>query len=354
MDLTSPGFVTTVQVLCAVVFIAAIVLWPGKGRWRKSWGVVGTVAARLGAALLIVTASLTAAAVTVNSMFGIVSTWADAGALLQVEDNPTLPEPGVSDIGGGLTTYGVQGPISKYFGSVNVWLPPGYTAKHKRDYPVIMALHGWPGTPDTITQVFNLESYAYQAARQHKMKMPIIVMPQWGKNGWDTECTNFDKDRQIETWLAKDIPGWVKAKFPGAATGPESWATWGYSAGAFCSRMLAMLHPATFGADIDLSGYSYPIFATQFTPFQPNSPEGQRYDLMRLAQIDPPATSLYLVTDPKDTMSGPNTQQLAKLGKDKFKTTLILGTGGHSPALWRAHVTPAFEWLGKTLKGFKP
>lgn len=358
MNLTSGWLVHGSQAAAVVVAIAAVVWWPGRGAWRKRWSVVLTVLARLATMAVVVIASVVALALSLNAQFGLLSTWGDLKAMFQTQVDPGAPESGVHVEGGGLTSFSVTGPLSHYTGQVDVWTPPGYQSRlHRKTYPVLMAMHGWPGSPLFVQQHLPLLPDIEAANRAKKLALPIVVMPQWGKNGVDTECTNGSPSLQLETWLAKDLPLWLKAHYR-VKTGPENWAIYGYSAGAWCARMLTMNHPGTFGAAIDLSGYSRPLFASNYVPFSPTSSEGQSYDMIAKAELDPPNVSIYMMVDPADTNPGEGASYTSSLAlknaaQPPLKITWVPTTGGHTTAAWNPQTVKGLEWLGRTLKGFK-
>lgn len=358
VDLTQGWLVHGSQVLTILAILGAIVFWPGRRGWRRHWTLALTLLARLATLAMVLVLSLTSVALTLNERFGVVTSWSDLVGLAQDGGGDTPGSGGNPVVEGRLTSFpAVKGLTSHLTSRVDVWTPPGYDARHDtHDHPVLVALHGWPGNPRFLEQHVRLLQGVVQDAQAHKMAWPIVVMPQWGSGGRDTECTD-SPGHLDETWLATDLPLWVKAHYR-VRKGAENWATYGYSAGAFCSRMLTMKHPGTFGADIDLSGYSNPVFERSFVPFQPNSPQGQAYDLIDKARIDPPNAAFYLMVDPRDTNPGegssyPSTLAFKQATQAPMRVTWVSTTGGHSVAAWNPQTVLALEWLGRTLTGFR-
>lgn len=359
VDLTQGWLVHGSQALALAAIVAAVVFWPGRKGWRRHWTLALTLLARVLTLAVVLLLSFSAVAITLNDRFGVVTNWSDLVGLAQAGggDDPGTPGNPVDE--GKLTSFpAVKGLRSHLTGRVDVWTPPGYEShRNTRTYPVLVALHGWPGNPRFLENNIRLLPAVEQAVKAHQMAWPIVVMPQWGAGGQDTECTD-SPGRLDETWLATDVPLWLKANYR-VRKGADNWATYGYSAGAFCSRMLTMKHPGTFGADIDLSGYSSPDFGSHFVPFAPSSPQGQAYDLIDKARIDPPSAAFYLMVDPRDTSPGegssyPSTIAFKQAAQSPMRVTWVETTGGHTVAAWNPQTALAMAWLGHTLKGFRP
>lgn len=251
---------------------------------------------------------------------------------------------------GSLHSYSVTGATSHYTGAVEVWTPPAYTSR-SAGYPVLMALHGWPGSPRMLPRNLRLLDELTSASDHHQISQPVVVIPAWG-NDVDTECTDGDAAHRVETWLSVDLPAWVHQHFR-VRMGAMNWATYGFSAGAYCASMLAMRHPTVFGAAISLSGYSSVWFEKSYQPFRADSPQGRRYNLVDLARSRPPV-SIYLLTDKGDQRSYPSLAPLITAARPPLRLTTVFGTGGHTVALWIPQTALALAWLGHTLTGFSP
>ena len=118
---------------------------------------------------------------------------------------------------------------------------------------------------------------------QHRMAPSIVVVPRIDTPAsLDTECVNGGPGQpQTDTWLAHDLPAWTVNHFR-VERKRTSWATVGYSYGAWCAASLAMRHPDVFGAAVVLLGYFRPDFSAAYDPL---STDGLRnYDLVALAR----------------------------------------------------------------------
>ena len=258
---------------------------------------------------------------------------------------------------GGLVTYVVHGARSGLTGTVLVQLPPGYSSRPvSRRYPVLEALHGYPGTPSEWTSVYHLPQDVQQLVSRHQLRQPLIVMPQIQfPAGVDTEGVNGPPGQpQVETWLTRDVPAWIGQHFP-VAPHRSAWATIGLSAGGFDAAMATILHPAQYGAAIVLGGYYRPSFGPFYQPFGVGSPAARHYDLPRTVAGHPPPVSLWVQTSHADKISYRSSVQLLRAVRAPMAVhAVILRNAGHRASVWIAMEPRALQWLGLNIAGFRP
>jgi enterochelin esterase-like enzyme len=71
----------------------------------------------------------------------------------------------------------------------------------------------------------------------------------------DTQCADSVDGRQwMDTFISKTVVSAVDAHYPTVAR-PEGRAITGFSDGGYCSAILTLRHPDTFGTAIPISGY---------------------------------------------------------------------------------------------------
>lgn len=137
-----------------------------------------------------------------------------------------------------------------------VWVPPAWFARPRPELPVVMLLHGTPGTPQDWIDGGQAAATADAYAADHGGSAPILVMPDVnGTIDGDSECVDGPGGR-VETYLTADVLRFVQDVFHVAAPG-RTWAVAGLSEGGSCSLMLALRHPdlfATFGDYAGLAG----------------------------------------------------------------------------------------------------
>lgn len=90
---------------------------------------------------------------------------------------------------------------------VLVVLPRGYDPAKARTYPVIVGLHGLPGSPHSFDNTGILR-VVNRLTLQHKIAPSIIVLPQIDvPDHLDTECVHGGPGQpQVDTWLSRSYP----------------------------------------------------------------------------------------------------------------------------------------------------
>jgi S-formylglutathione hydrolase FrmB len=371
MELTDQGPIVILSVVAAALF-ALVVL--GRPRWRNRGA---RVASRGVTTILLNLVVVILALAVLNDQYVFYATWADLfgaqsaqvlthhggtvkealaapvrGARLPttpaVGANYALPQPGAR-----LQIYSVLDPSAHTKVPVDVYLPAGYDPRSSRRYPVILGLHGLPATPESFVR-HNFLSTADRLTAEHKLAPSIFVIPQIDVPAEvDTECVNGPPGSpQTDTWLTKDVPAWAIAHLH-VRTDRTSWATLGYSYGAWCSAVLSMRHPGIFGAGIVMEGYFTPEFAPSYSPL--SAAQLRTLDLTRMAGSDPPPLAMWVLASRQDHRSYPTTGTFVKAARRPLSvTSVILATGGHRPSVYEPYSPDALTWLAETLPGFRP
>ena len=265
---------------------------------------------------------------------------------------PVLPNPGQQ-----IQNYTVTGARSRIAGQVLVYLPPGYDPTNARKYPVILALHGFPGYPGVYFNELHIDQTMDDLIAARQIAPAIVVIPQINSPGaLDTECVDAPNAAgpQDETWLARDIPSWVVSHFA-VQTARTSWATLGYSFGGWCSALLGLRHPDVFGASVVIGGYFRPDFSRSYDPIVPGSAAARGYDLVRTARTNPPPLAMWVMASRSDSLAYPTTAQFLLGARPPLSvTTVLVKSGGHRVDLFLPFVQQSLAWLGQTLPGFRP
>jgi S-formylglutathione hydrolase FrmB len=140
-----------------------------------------------------------------------------------------------------------------------IYLPPEWFAKKAPPIPTLILLPGEPGGAPDWSSSGDADTTANAFAATNGGKTPIIIMPDSnGINTEDSECVN-SKFGNAETYIAKDIPTFAHSVL-GAATGPNSMAIAGLSAGGTCSTMIALNNPDVFSTFASYSGFTAPQY----------------------------------------------------------------------------------------------
>lgn len=139
-----------------------------------------------------------------------------------------------------------------------VYLPPSYdqpAAAHRR-YPVIVFLHGWPGSEGNWPGQGHVGETLDRLIRSHAIPEVIGLFPDGGGSGHLGRSMWLDGapgESQMETYLVHDLPRWADATF---RTIPEARmrGVIGLSDGGTGAINAALRHPSVYGAAGSHSG----------------------------------------------------------------------------------------------------
>ncbi|MEU6917299.1 alpha/beta hydrolase [Streptomyces olindensis] len=375
MSLTGTPFLCTLIVLSVVALVLPLFLWSRVRGPRVLRG-----AAR---ALMLLFAQGTAVALVftlVNNANSLYDNWADLlGTGDHVQQAADLGADGTGGIAlkrlpkvrqtfqpaagpgmraaGGVRVTQVRGRVSGVNAEVYVWLPPQYhepAYRHHR-FPVVELLPGYPGSAKAWFGSLHAHEQLEPLMRDGRVAPFILVAPRTNLlAGVDTGCANIPGTVNADTWLSVDVPKMVTDNFR-AQPAPRGWAVAGYSAGAHCAAKLAVAHPDRYRAAVSLSGYNDPIGERDSLAAQNPTlrAENNPYLLLRGATV-PPRIALYLSGQPHDGYEAAVAlEQAAKAPTTVHVVYIPRSAGGHTMALWRPQVVPAFEWLTQEM-GVRP
>ena len=257
--------------------------------------------------------------------------------------------------------YDVQipGSVSGYAaGSSLVYLPPAYLGTpHAQNLPVLIALHGQPGAPADWFTGGQLQQVMDDFAAQHHGLAPVVVIPDLsgGVNSNWSLCLDSKQGRGA-TYLAEDVPRWVQDNLSAGLSGPQQWATAGYSYGGTCALQLAVNFPEAFPTFIDIAGEN-----------EPTIPGGSQSLLDTYFGGDASAFAAQNALDVLKKQTFPNTAGIVVIGKDDgvyngegrqvYNAAKAAGMdvqlqelqGGHSWQVWKEGLSNNLDWLGHRL-----
>ncbi|WP_460069699.1 alpha/beta hydrolase [Streptomyces sp. YKOK-I1] len=364
MSLTGSTFLCTLVALSVVAVALPLALW---SRLRGPRVLRG--AARV---LMLMFAQGTAVAlvfVLVNNANNLYDSWGDLlGTSDHVQQAADLGADGTGGVtlsrlprvrqhfeqtGGGVRVTQLRGRVSGVDAEVYVWLPPQYheAAYAHRRFPVVELLPGYPGSPKSWFGSLRATAQLEPLMRRGKVAPFILVAPRTTLlPGVDTGCANVPGTVNADTWLSIDVPRMVMDNFR-AQPAPKGWAVAGYSAGAHCAIKLAVAHPDRYRAAVSLSGYNDPIGERDSLAAQdPALRRATNPYLMLARAAAPPAVALYLSGQPGDGYEAALAlQKEAKAPTAVHVVYIPKSAGGHTMALWRPQVVPAFRWLSTQL-----
>ncbi|MET9403079.1 alpha/beta hydrolase-fold protein [Kitasatospora sp. NPDC002965] len=248
----------------------------------------------------------------------------------------------------------LNGPKSGVSGKVWVWLPPEYNdPKYARTGFPVLTLYAGGQSAGYNTWTDNqlpIQEYGADLSKQGKAHPFIMVMPVQNLDSNEAkalECADIPGQPKMGTWMAEDIPDFVRANFR-TVKGRDGWGLMGASTGAFCSAKLALQHPDKFKAAVPIDGY-----------FVPDSPLWKGHDAERQAN-----SPELLVTQGKAdvrilaTAGGANAYEmkLVKAWAAKAAPPLTVEYyeqpgGKHLTSDFKKMIPDTLQWLSKNLAG---
>ncbi|MCX3060930.1 alpha/beta hydrolase [Streptomyces beihaiensis] len=348
MELTSTSFFVTLNIVTFLMVLTTLFLWgkvrgPGWVRWPLRTGLI---------VLCQLTAIATVATV-INNDYGLYASWDD---LLGTENGgtgnmtgPPATRAKFSPANGGVRTTYFRGERSRLAGEVLVSTPPGYdeAARRTTHYPVVMLLHGVPGSPQTWLDRGGMPGRFRDLVGQGLAHEAILVMPIVDPGGVDTDCTDLPH-RRTATWIASDVTDLISRNFR-TLPSPRGWGLMGLSTGGYCAARLPLQFPDKFaaGAALDpdpLTGD--PDVVEDARLRARTSPMG----LLRAARTTPlkPSPALFLATSKQDPDSPPS--YIDRFREDAAGTGVEVATdvvprGGHNWNTWQGMYPKALPWL---------
>ncbi len=159
-------------------------------------------------------------------------------------------------------------------------VPATYDAA--RAYPLVMVLHGNPGTADGMLATYPFDGASKQDA--------VLVYPDGMGNNWDLYTTPPASNADMP--FIQALPAEVGSKVHVDTT--RVFGS-GYSGGAFFLNQMACLAPGTFKAFASHSGGA---------PYEPNNPPSWPNGCLKCAAGPTPAILLHGLADPEVDPSG--------------------------------------------------
>ncbi|MFJ8627143.1 alpha/beta hydrolase [Kitasatospora sp. NPDC093550] len=158
----------------------------------------------------------------------------------------------------------VTGAKSGVSGKVWVWLPPEYNDPKfaKTGFPVLTLFAGGQsnGYNTWTDNQLPIQEENERLVKEGKSHPFIMIMPVQNFNGDEKnalDCSDIPGQPKMGTWMAEDIPDFVRANFRTVA-GRDGWGVMGASTGGFCSAKLALQHPEVYKAAVPIDGYFIP------------------------------------------------------------------------------------------------
>lgn len=241
-----------------------------------------------------------------------------------------------------------------------VYLPPQYFSKAYASYrfPAIELLHGSPGQPSAWVNVMNVIPVFLQLLNAHEAQPAVLVMPDTdGGQQYALQCLNDPHGLQDMTYVGREVAAWTAASLRVQPPGP-AWGIAGYSEGGYCAANIGLQYPARFGFTGVLSGYFAPIASQVPVDGKPRDIQVYRH-YPRLELVNSPDEYITRIPsrviiphfflaagaeDLGDVRDAEVFRQELELRNASVPLVIIPG-GGHQARVWRAALTPMFEWM---------
>ncbi|MEW1808486.1 alpha/beta fold hydrolase [Pseudarthrobacter sp. NPDC080039] len=172
----------------------------------------------------------------------------------------TWTPPADMPMAGRVVSAQIPGVLSKLPASeAYLYLPPAYQLQNAPNLPVLVLVHGLPGGSRDWVASGQINLVMDQYAAAHKGLAPVVVMPDAsGNHAGDPPLCLDSKLGKSATYLAVDVPAWVKSSLAAGRGGARSWAIAGFSYGGTCALQLGVNYPDTYPTFLDISGEDQP------------------------------------------------------------------------------------------------
>ncbi|CAM3451396.1 alpha/beta hydrolase [Tsukamurella hominis] len=291
----------------------------------------------------------------VNSLY---SAYPSVEDLLPVDYPATVPRPSPGATAErGVVVRATVPPVRSRFAARQalVYLPPAYLSGARERLPVLMLLHGQPGSPRDWFSGGKLARTMDSYAQRRGGVAPVVVVPDaTGGQFANPLCADTGRARAA-TYLAEDVPAWVRQNLAVDPT-PQAWAVGGYSYGGTCALQLATRFPEVFRTFLALSPDAEPDLgggreATVRDAFAGDRGAYARADpLTQLSLRGFPESAGVLVAGTDDAASTAAAKRVAAAAAGAGMTVRTRWIrGGHDFAVWSGGLTAELDWLGGRL-----
>lgn len=298
-------------------------------------------------------AAVLSVAVWVNDANGLYTSWNDLLGRTQVPAVAAAPDPDPApatfrSVGDRLVETDYTGPESGLTGEVMVWTPPQYDEAAYRDhhFPVIVLLHGVPGSPLAWVRGGRAPELLGAMMREGTLPPAVLVMPRINP-GSNTDCSNVPGGAQTATWLAHDVRRMILRQYR-VRTDATGWALAGDSTGGYCAAKLPLQYPRVFATGLALSPDDFHGDAAVLA----DSDLRAANDPIQLAARGA-SVAILVATSANDPSSSPaNAEALYRAARlpTRVEPPLIVRDGGHNWGTWQAMYPTVFGWLGTRLR----
>lgn len=291
----------------------------------------------------------------VNSLY---SAYPSVEDLLPVDYPATVPRPSPGTTAErGVVVRATVPPTRSRFAArpALVYLPPAYLSGARGRLPVLMLLHGQPGSPRDWFSGGKLARTMDSYAQRRGGVAPVVVVPDATGGQFANPLCADTRRARAATYLAEDVPAWVRQNLA-VDPAPQAWAVGGYSYGGTCALQLATRFPEVFRTFLALSPDAEPDLgggreATVRDAFAGDRGAYARADpLTQLSLRRFPDSAGVLVAGTDDAASTAAAKRVAVAAAGAGMTVRTRWIrGGHDFTVWSGGLTAELDWLGGRL-----
>ncbi|HLJ08785.1 MAG TPA: alpha/beta hydrolase-fold protein [Acidimicrobiia bacterium] len=233
-----------------------------------------------------------------------------------------------------------------------VYLPPDYFDPAHADerFPVLYLLHGSPGISVDWLRAGWVDRALDDLLAKHRIAPYIVVLPDVnGGYRRDTECEDIAGGPLTQTYLVRDVVGYVDANYRTIAD-RRARAIGGLSTGGYCAVNLTLRHQDVFSAMISHSGYDRPdqnlytgdLFGGNREEERANTP-GQYLPTIPITQ----PLAAYFDVGMGDNGSRTESAAMVKVLQQRGVTVAYhdFADESHNWAAWRRNLFSSLPWL---------
>ena len=235
-----------------------------------------------------------------------------------------------------------------------IYLPPAYLAEPGAvNLPVLVLIHGQPGSPQDWLVSGGLTEILDGFAARHQGLAPVVVLPDAsnaGNSNWPLCLDTAVSDSA--SYLARDLPDWIRNNLGVGTAGAGQWAVGGYSYGGTCAVQLAANYPDVYPTFLDIAGENEPTIAGGHQELLniyfggDSNAFREQNALDRFKAMQFPGTAGIVVVGEDDDVYAPEGRMVYDAAKAAgVDVQLQTLPGGHSWQVWRAGLENNLDWL---------
>ncbi|MCL6437341.1 MAG: hypothetical protein K6T51_01925 [Rubrobacteraceae bacterium] len=236
-----------------------------------------------------------------------------------------------------------------------IYLPPGYGAlqNHFEHYPVVYLLHGSPGRPEDWVNVGGIKDKMDTLISEGKVRPMIVVMPQGNPSQFSPSSEYVNgAEGDWATYITRDLVRQIDEHYR-TVDGPGGRAIAGLSEGGFGAANLGLKHRGEYGVIGSFSGYfkMFPNDARRLFGHRARVEARRNSPMDYLNHLKGKLPAFYLYAGRSDGVFLRQTGRFAhELERRHADLSFHVYSGGHSWALWRAHLSSFLIFASRHLE----